>query len=62
MLKCYSFKYKKNWLGYSEGSIILTARDAIFHRVEGLTKGADVYLCKPFSLADLDARVIGLNR
>ena len=21
MLKCYSFKYKKNWLGYSEGSI-----------------------------------------
>ena len=22
MLKCYSFKYKKNWLGYSEGSII----------------------------------------
>ena len=42
--------------------IILTARDAINQRVEGLTKGADDYLCKPFSLAELHARVIALNR
>ena len=42
--------------------IILTARDAINPRVEGLTKGADDYLCKPFSLAELHARVIALNR
>ena len=34
--------------------IILTAKsqDAINQRVEGLTKGADDYLCKPFSLAE----------
>ncbi|QEZ89040.1 two-component system response regulator QseB [Aliarcobacter cibarius] len=42
--------------------IILTARDAINQRVKGLTKGADDYLCKPFSLAELHARVIALNR
>lgn len=42
--------------------IILTARDAINQRVEGLNKGADDYLCKPFSLAELHARVIALNR
>lgn len=42
--------------------IILTARDAINQRVEGLTKGADDYLCKPFFLAELHARVIALNR
>ena len=42
--------------------IILTARDTINQRVEGLTKGADDYLCKPFSLAELHARVIALNR
>ncbi|RBQ29012.1 response regulator [Aliarcobacter vitoriensis] len=42
--------------------IILTARDAINQRVEGLNKGADDYLCKPFSLAELHARVSALIR
>ena len=42
--------------------IILTARDAINQRVEGLNKGADDYLCKPFSLAELHARVNALIR
>lgn len=42
--------------------IILTARDAINQRVEGLNKGADDYLCKPFSLAELHARINALIR
>jgi len=42
--------------------IILTARDAIEQRVNGLNKGADDYLCKPFSLAELNARVSALIR
>lgn len=42
--------------------IILTARDAIAQRVEGLNKGADDYLCKPFSLAELQARLSALIR
>jgi len=42
--------------------IILTARDAIEERVHGLNKGADDYLCKPFSLAELSARVSALIR
>jgi len=42
--------------------IILTARDAINQKIEGLNKGADDYLCKPFSLAELHARVSALIR
>lgn len=42
--------------------IILTARDAINQRVEGLNKGADDYLCKPFSLVELHARISALIR
>lgn len=37
--------------------IILTARDAIEDRVSGLDEGADDYLVKPFSFAELLARV-----
>lgn len=42
--------------------IILTARDAINQKVEGLNKGADDYLCKPFSLDELSARLNALIR
>lgn len=42
--------------------IILTARDAVEQRVNGLNKGADDYLCKPFSLVELSARVSALIR
>ncbi len=42
--------------------LILTARDAIEHRVEGLNAGADDYLVKPFDLDELLARAAALLR
>lgn len=42
--------------------LILTARDALEDRVEGLDAGADDYLIKPFALAELQARARALIR
>ncbi|MEX0665089.1 MAG: response regulator transcription factor [Acidimicrobiia bacterium] len=42
--------------------LMLTARDAIDERVEGLDAGADDYLVKPFALAELLARLRALLR
>lgn len=42
--------------------LILTARDAVEDRVEGLDAGADDYLIKPFALSELLARVRALIR
>jgi DNA-binding response OmpR family regulator len=42
--------------------LLLTARDAVEDRVHGLDAGADDYLCKPFSFAELSARVRALLR
>ena len=41
---------------------MLTARDAIENRVEGLDAGADDYVTKPFALEELLARVRALLR
>jgi DNA-binding response OmpR family regulator len=42
--------------------LMLTAKDAIEDRVQGLEAGADDYLVKPFSFAELLARVKALAR
>ena len=42
--------------------IVLTARDAVTDRVAGLDAGADDYLVKPFSIAELAARIRALAR
>jgi DNA-binding response OmpR family regulator len=42
--------------------LMLTARDAIEDRVQGLDSGADDYLVKPFSLQELQARLRALLR
>lgn len=48
--------------GYSGAVLILTACDRVRDRVAGLDGGADDYLVKPFSYAELLARVRALLR
>ena len=45
-----------------ESVIIISAKDSIDDKVEGLDLGADDYLAKPFHLAELNARVKSLLR
>lgn len=49
-------------LGDRTPVLMLTARDAVSDRVEGLDAGADDYLVKPFALAELLARLRALLR
>lgn len=42
--------------------IILTARDQVSERIEGLNAGADDYLVKPFDLSELSARIAAVAR
>ena len=42
--------------------LVLTARDSLENRVEGLNVGADDYVVKPFALAELEARAGALIR
>ncbi|MDX2345429.1 MAG: response regulator [Legionella sp.] len=42
--------------------IILTARESIENRIEGLDAGADDYMIKPFDLSELSARIRALTR
>lgn len=42
--------------------LLLTARDQLNDRIEGLDAGADDYLVKPFELAELAARVRAVSR
>ncbi|MFQ3185749.1 response regulator transcription factor [Marinomonas primoryensis] len=48
--------------GNSTPVIILTARDQVSDRIEGLNAGADDYLIKPFDLSELSARVGAVAR
>jgi two-component system response regulator QseB len=48
--------------GRDEPVLILTARDTLDDRLQGLHGGADDYLCKPFALAEVAARLHALIR
>lgn len=48
--------------GYKTPTLMLTARDTINNRVEGLDAGADDYLVKPFAFPELLARIRALLR
>ena len=42
--------------------LMLTARDTLDDKISGFEAGADDYLVKPFSLRELEARVLALTR
>jgi len=44
------------------GIIIISAKNAVDDKIEGLEIGADDYLAKPFSLSELNARIKALMR
>ena len=48
--------------GFQVPILMLTARDAVSDRVEGLDAGADDYLVKPFAYEELLARLRALGR
>jgi two-component system response regulator QseB len=48
--------------GLTAPVLIITARDAVSDRVQGLDAGADDYLIKPFDLEELAARIRALLR
>jgi two-component system response regulator MprA len=48
--------------GIAASILMLTARDAVSDRVEGLEAGADDYLVKPFAIEELVARLRALAR
>jgi len=56
LLRCLK-KLKK-----PDGVLIISARDSIEQRVEGLSLGADDYLVKPFHLSELNARITAIVR
>lgn len=48
--------------GFNIPCLVLTARDALHDRIEGLDTGADDYLTKPFAMDEMVARVRALLR
>lgn len=48
--------------GFNTPTLILTARDTVNNRIEGLDAGADDYLIKPFAFSELLARLRALLR
>ena len=48
--------------GYEGAIVMLTAKDAVQDRVQGLDVGADDYVVKPFEIEELQARIRALGR
>ena len=48
--------------GYTGAILMLTARDSLQDRIDGLDAGADDYLVKPFEIGELLARLRALSR
>lgn len=48
--------------GYSGAILMLTAKDTVQNRIDGLDSGADDYLVKPFEIGELLARLRALSR
>jgi DNA-binding response OmpR family regulator len=46
----------------TEGVIVISARNSITDRIQGLNLGADDYLVKPFHLSELNARILAVIR
>jgi two-component system OmpR family response regulator len=55
---CRRLRARERWAPV----LMLTARDTVEDRVQGLDVGADDYVVKPFSFAELAARVRALTR
>ena len=55
-------QHVRTTLGVATPILILTARDALASKLESFTAGADDYLLKPFSLAEVAMRVAALHR
>lgn len=55
---CRSLRAAGDWTPV----LMITARDAVRDRIEGLDEGADDYLVKPFAFAELLARMRALAR
>lgn len=58
----YDIAKRLRALGDTTPILMLTARDSVSDRVQGLDAGADDYLVKPFALAELLARVRAIGR
>lgn len=58
-MKILEFLKSKN---KEDGVIIISAKDSLEDRIEGLKIGADDYLAKPFHLSELAARIFSVIR
>jgi DNA-binding response OmpR family regulator len=56
------FVHRRRLDGWGVRVLFLTARDSVADRVDGFANGGDDYLVKPFSMAELTARVWRLAR
>jgi DNA-binding response OmpR family regulator len=49
-------------IGKEDGVVIISAKNSLDDRIQGLNLGADDYVVKPFHLAELKARIAAIHR